>query len=129
MHLPLLLEMAASSDPDRVAFTSGPEHLSVDDLHARAANLASRIRCRPILSNPELRKQGGLRPIALEEVLARRDAQLRRRDDLLAAAARRRARACNGGAKQGRRRLRGRPTATSRSTAGPATRRSSTGRS
>ena len=54
-------------------------------------NLASRIRCRPIVSNPELRKQGGHRPIALEEVLARRDAQLRRRDDLRAAAARRRA--------------------------------------
>ena len=44
------------------------------------SNLASRIRCRPIVSNPELRRQGGHRPIALEEVLARRDAQLRRRD-------------------------------------------------
>jgi hypothetical protein len=56
-------------------------------------SLASRIRCRPILSNPELRKRGGHRPIALEEVLARRDAQLRRREDLRAAAAKRRARA------------------------------------
>jgi hypothetical protein len=46
--------------------------------------LASRIRSRPILSNPELRKKGGDRPIALEEVLARRDAQLRRRADLRA---------------------------------------------
>ena len=49
-------------------------------------SLASRIRCRPILSNPELRKLGGHRPIALEEVLARRDAQLRRREELRAAA-------------------------------------------
>ena len=57
------------------------------------SNLASRIRCRPIVSNPELRKQGGHRPIALEEVLARRDAQLRRREELRAAAAQRRARA------------------------------------
>jgi hypothetical protein len=56
-------------------------------------SLASRIRCRPILSNPELRKLGGHRPIALEEVLARRDAQLRRQEELRAAAARRRARA------------------------------------
>ena len=56
------------------------------------SNLASRIRCRPILSNPELRRQGGHRLIALEELLARRDAQLRRREDLRAAAAQRRAR-------------------------------------
>ncbi len=53
--------------------------------------LASRIRCRPIVSNPELRKQGGHRPIALEEALTRRDAQLRRREELRAAAARPRA--------------------------------------
>ena len=90
-------------------------------------SLASRIRCRPILSNPELRKLGGHRPIALEEVLARRDAQLRRREDLRAAAAQRRARARV--AKQGRRRSRGRLTAISRPTAGPAIRRSSAGRS
>lgn len=93
------------------------------------SNLASRIRCRPILCNPELRRQGGHRPIALEEVLARRDAQLRRRDDLRAAAARRRARAGAGRAKQGRRNPHGRLTAISRPTARPATRRSSTGRS
>jgi len=90
-------------------------------------SLASRIRCRPILSNPELRKLGGHRPIALEEVLARRDAQLRRREDLRAAAARRRARAR--AAKRGRRSSRGRLIAISRPTAGPATRRSSTDRS
>ncbi len=57
------------------------------EARAIQSNLASRIRCRPILSNPELRRQGGRRPIALEEVLARRDAQLRRRDDLQAATA------------------------------------------
>ena len=91
-------------------------------------NLASWIRCRPILSNPELRKQGGHRPIALEEVLDRRDAQLRRRDDLRAAAARRRARAHARVAKRGRRRSRGLP-AISRPAARPATRRSSAGRS
>src|SRR4029450_8642306 len=43
---------------------------------------ASRVRSRAIVSNPELRRQGGHRPIALEEVLARRDAQLRRRERL-----------------------------------------------
>jgi hypothetical protein len=61
-------------------------------------NLASRIRCRPIVSNPELRKQGGHRPIALEEVLARREAQSRRRDDPRAAEVRRRAPGSVGGA-------------------------------
>jgi hypothetical protein len=93
-------------------------------------SLASRIRCRPILSNPELRKLGGHRPIALEEVLARRDAQLRRQEELRAAAARRRARARarTRGAKRGRQRPRRRVTAISRATARPATRRSSTGR-
>jgi hypothetical protein len=44
------------------------------------SNLASRIRCRPIVSNPELRKQGGHRSMALEEVLTRIDARSRRRD-------------------------------------------------
>ena len=90
-------------------------------------SLASRIRCRPILSNPELRKLGGHRPIALEEVLARRDAQLRRWEELRAAAARRRARTRV--AKRGRRSPRRRVTAISRATAArPAARRSSTGR-
>jgi predicted transcriptional regulator len=88
-------------------------------------SLASRIRCRPILSNPELRKLGGHRPIALEEVLARRDAQLRRREELRAAAALRRTRALACVAKPGRRSSGGRLTAISRPTARPATRRSS----
>jgi hypothetical protein len=88
------------------------------------SNLASRIRCRPILSNPELRRQGGHRRIALEELLARRDAQLRRREDLRAAAAQRRARVRI--AAQDRRSSRGRLTAISRPTARPATRRSPT---
>ena len=86
------------------------------------SNLASLIRCRPILSNPELRRQGGHRRIALEELLARRDAQLRRREDLrAAAAAQRRARVRV--ATQDRRSSRGRLTAILRPTARPATRR------
>lgn len=52
---------------------------------AVATGLAGRIRRRPILVEPELRRRGGARPIALEEYLTRRDAQLRaravRRDD------------------------------------------------
>jgi predicted transcriptional regulator len=39
--------------------------------------LAGRIRLRPIVTQPELRRRGGARPIALEERLTRRDAQRR----------------------------------------------------
>ena len=39
------------------------------------ARLADRILCRPIVETPELRRLGGLRSIALEEQLRRRDAQ------------------------------------------------------
>ena len=39
--------------------------------------LAERIRVRPIVSRPELRRQGGARTIALEERLTRRDARAR----------------------------------------------------
>jgi len=39
--------------------------------------LAGRIRLRPIVSQPELRRRGGSRPISLEERLTRRDAQRR----------------------------------------------------
>jgi hypothetical protein len=39
------------------------------------ARLADRILCRPIVETPELRRLGGLRPIALEEQLRRREAQ------------------------------------------------------
>jgi hypothetical protein len=39
--------------------------------------LAARIRLRPIVSQPELRRRGGARPISLEERLTRRDAQRR----------------------------------------------------
>jgi hypothetical protein len=39
--------------------------------------LADRIRLRPIVSQPELRRRGGARPIALEERLTRREAQRR----------------------------------------------------
>jgi len=41
--------------------------------------LAAAIRHRPILAQPELRRRGGLRPIALEEVLTRRDTHLAQR--------------------------------------------------
>src|SRR5262245_52482653 len=53
---------------------------------ARLAGLASRIRRRPILVEPELRRRGGARAISLEETLTRREA--RRRDVLRRAAAR-----------------------------------------
>ena len=46
---------------------------------AVATGLAARIRRRPILVEPELRRRGGARPIALEEFLTRREAQLRAR--------------------------------------------------
>ena len=39
------------------------------------SGLAARIRCRPILVKPELRRRGGARAIALEELLTRRDAR------------------------------------------------------
>ena len=45
------------------------------------AGLAAFIRQRPILSEPELRRRGGARPIALEERLTRREAWLKVRDD------------------------------------------------
>lgn len=44
--------------------------------------LASRIRERPILVRPELRRRGGTRTIALEELLTRRDVRRRGRDML-----------------------------------------------
>lgn len=40
--------------------------------------LATRIRTRPILSQPDLRRRGGTRAIALEERLTRQEAQRRR---------------------------------------------------
>jgi len=44
---------------------------------ARRAGLAARIRRRPILAEPELRRRGGARTIALEEFLTRREARRR----------------------------------------------------
>jgi predicted transcriptional regulator len=44
---------------------------------ARRSGLAARIRQRPILVEPELRRRGGTRPIALEELLTRREARRR----------------------------------------------------
>ena len=48
-------------------------------VRAIATGLAERIRHRPILVEPELRRRGGARPIALEEYLTRREAQRRAR--------------------------------------------------
>lgn len=39
------------------------------------SGLALRIRCRPIMADPELRRLGGMRPVTLEELLTRRDAR------------------------------------------------------
>jgi hypothetical protein len=39
------------------------------------SRLADRILCRPIVEIPELRRLGGMRPIALEEQLRRREVQ------------------------------------------------------
>jgi hypothetical protein len=43
------------------------------------ARLADRIRRRPILDDPRLRRRAGLRPIVLEEYLTRREIQQRPR--------------------------------------------------
>lgn len=43
------------------------------------AGLADRIRRRPIVENPELRRRAGRRPILFEELLTRRDIQQRPR--------------------------------------------------
>jgi hypothetical protein len=45
--------------------------------------LAARIRERPILARPELRRQGGARTIALEEILTRREVRERGRASAL----------------------------------------------
>ena len=44
---------------------------------ARSAGLAARIRQRPILLEPELRRRGGARSISLEELLTRREIRQR----------------------------------------------------
>lgn len=52
--------------------------LALQRLYAERAvqsGLAARIRSRPILVKPELRRLGGARAIALEELLTRRDAR------------------------------------------------------
>jgi len=46
-------------------------------VRAVKSGLAARIRQRPILVKPELRKQGGTRQIALEELLTRREVRRR----------------------------------------------------
>ncbi len=52
-------------------------------VRAVRVGLASRIRSRPILTKPELRRRGGTRAISLEERLTRRDAQSRGRGALV----------------------------------------------
>ena len=54
---------------------------------AVASGLADRIHRRPILVEPELRRRGGARPIALEEYLTRRDARARAREAVSPASA------------------------------------------
>jgi len=39
------------------------------------SGLASHIRSLPIVTDPELRRRGGMRPVTLEELLTRRDAR------------------------------------------------------
>ena len=39
------------------------------------SGLASHIRSRPIVVDPELRRRGGMRPVTLEELLTRREAR------------------------------------------------------
>jgi hypothetical protein len=46
------------------------------------SGLAARIRARPILVKPELRRLGGSRAIALEELLTRRDARRKLEGDV-----------------------------------------------
>lgn len=45
------------------------------------SRLADRIRRRPIVSDPELRRRGGYRPVALEEILNRREIRLAHRSN------------------------------------------------
>lgn len=47
---------------------------------AKTAGLAARIRRRPILLEPELRRRGGARRISLEELLTRRELRQRHAD-------------------------------------------------
>ena len=53
---------------------------------ARNAGLASRIRRRPILTEPELRRRGGTRSISLEELLTRREIRQREAERRIEAA-------------------------------------------
>ncbi len=72
--------MAAAEYKRRFGYNRGRPLMcrALQRLYAERAvksGLASRIRCRPILVKPELRRRGGARPIALEELLTRRDAR------------------------------------------------------
>ena len=58
----------------RRALMSGALH-SLYAERAVKTGLADRIRHRPIVEIPELRRRGGARPISLEEQLTRREAQ------------------------------------------------------
>jgi predicted transcriptional regulator len=52
-------------------------------VRAVQSGLAMRIRARPILVKPELRRLGGARQIALEEMLTRRDARRSRKGSVV----------------------------------------------
>jgi len=63
------------------------QHLYAE--RAVKAGLAARIRSRPILVEPELRRRGGSRAMALEELLTRRDVRRHARQERAQAGARR----------------------------------------
>jgi predicted transcriptional regulator len=72
--------IAASEYKDRFGYNRGRPLMcrALQRLYAERAvrsRLADLIRCRPILVKPELRRRGGARRIALEELLTRREAR------------------------------------------------------
>ena len=72
--------LGASEYKDQFGYNRGRPLMcrALQRLYAERAvksGLADRIRCRPILVQPELRRRGGARRIALEELLTRREAR------------------------------------------------------
>lgn len=72
--------LTASEYKDRFGYNRGRPLMcrALQRLYAERAvksGLAGLIRCRPILAQPELRRRGGARRIALEELLTRREAR------------------------------------------------------
>ncbi|HYB42813.1 MAG TPA: MucR family transcriptional regulator [Candidatus Methylomirabilis sp.] len=73
-------QMSATEYKERFGYNRGRPLMcyALQHLYAERAvksGLASRIRLRPILVRPELRRRGGARTIALEELLTRREAR------------------------------------------------------